>query len=340
MLWGHNYDFESYLIVGDISSSLRNVYAETYRYNYGFIFSVVQGILYGIASFFPKSEAVYRFLIVSLLTITDFGIYQILSKRYSLKAGLIFFLNPVSVFITGFHNQFDNIVVLLALLMSIYYNEEEKVSKKDALFVLFFFLGLTTKHILFLMPLYLLLRPKLPVRKKLLYALVAPLLFALSFVPFVVNNEAALYGVLGNVFLYKSSSNAPLLSVYYNLLGVPDVCKLIVFIALMSVVGFASRKMDFDRQVLVYTIALVALSSAISNQYLAIPLAALSVLCKKRIRIPYTIVASLHLILDYDGLALLYRLNLGFKPVITLTICAWILLIGVVFVMRDKVRES
>lgn len=49
MQLGHNYDFESYMIVGDIVSKGGNVYAETYRYNYGFVFFFIQGLGYKLS---------------------------------------------------------------------------------------------------------------------------------------------------------------------------------------------------------------------------------------------------------------------------------------------------
>ena len=35
MLFGHNFDFESYCIVGRLVTQFKNVYANTERYNYG-----------------------------------------------------------------------------------------------------------------------------------------------------------------------------------------------------------------------------------------------------------------------------------------------------------------
>ena len=49
MSLGHNYDFESYCVVGEIAGNLKNVYANTVRYNYGPIFFMIQGTLYRLA---------------------------------------------------------------------------------------------------------------------------------------------------------------------------------------------------------------------------------------------------------------------------------------------------
>ncbi len=109
MTKGHNFDFESYCIVGKIAGNFGNVYAETYRYNYGPIFFCVLGLLYRISAFTNNPTIIFRILIVSILTLADLGIMGFIAKKYSKKKALIFFLNPVSIIITGYHlfNYFE-----------------------------------------------------------------------------------------------------------------------------------------------------------------------------------------------------------------------------------------
>ena len=234
MSLGHNFDFESYCVVGEIAGNFKNVYANTSRYNYGPIFFFIQGTLYRLAQVRPSEwVSVFRILIVSVLTIADLGITAFIAGRYSLKKAAVFFLNPVSIVITGLHNQFDNIAVLFALLSILFYNEEETFSVKDAGFVAMFTISLVTKHILFLVPFFLLVKKGLPLKKKALYAFVPPALFLLSFVPFVIHNQAAFEGVRDNVFLYRSKHNAPLLGFFYNLIGFPERLIFVVYILMM-----------------------------------------------------------------------------------------------------------
>ncbi len=136
MAFGNNFDFESYKIVGEIAGNFRNVYAETSRYNYAPIFLCIQGVLYRLSIYAgANQEWMYRILIVTVLTMADLGITAFIANRYSYVKALLFFLNPVSIIITGYHNQFDNIAVLFALLSIIFFNEEEKIGKKDVAFV-------------------------------------------------------------------------------------------------------------------------------------------------------------------------------------------------------------
>lgn len=178
MTYGHNFDFESYCIVGEIAGNFRNVYAETGRYNYGPIFFCIQGLLYRLAHMNPMDwETAYRVLMVSTLTMADLGITFFVANKYSIRKALIFFLNPVSIIITGYHNQFDNIAVLLALILLCFYNEEKEWNRKDIGFVVFFSLSLITKHILFMLPVFIILRKNLCWKKKIVFACVPPLFF-------------------------------------------------------------------------------------------------------------------------------------------------------------------
>lgn len=342
MSLGHNYDWESYCIVGEISSNFRNVYAETSRYNYAIIFSCIQGLLYKISQIRPKNyEIIYRVLIVSTLTLADLGITYYIAIKHSLKKSLIFFLNPVSIIITGYHNQFDNIAILLALLMVVFYNEEDCFSKKDIYFIITFTLSLMTKHILFMMPFFLLLRKGLKQKKRIIYAFVPPILFLVSFLPNAVCNPAALQGIINNVFLYRSYNNAPLFSLVYNLVGFPSGLKILVYMGLMAITAFITRTYDFEKQLLLYLIAMVAFSSAIANQYLVIPMVALCVLDVELFRYSYMVFMGMFLILHVHGLGVLNRFVVSFPRLVEKVskhfdsvgymLAAWILFLTLIY---------
>ncbi len=52
MTLGHNFDFDSYCIVGELAASGKNIYANTGRYNYGPVWFTLLGIFWKIASHF------------------------------------------------------------------------------------------------------------------------------------------------------------------------------------------------------------------------------------------------------------------------------------------------
>ena len=301
MAVGHNYDFQSYLIVGDLLHNGLDVYANTERYNYGPIFMMFQGLFYEISTNALDVAMMYRVLFVSLFTMTDMGIMLWIEKHFGKKPAIIFFLNPVSIIISGFHNQFDNMAILLMMVAISFYNEEKKISWKDMAFVVGMALSLTMKHIFFIFPMWLLLSKNLPLVKRGLYAFVPPILFLLSFVPPVLMNPANLNGILQNVFLYRSTNNSPLLRWFFEMIRLPEGLYTVVFILLVSVVGYLIREKDVEYRTLMYLMCLVAFASAISNQYLAIPMAALCVFSKK-LKYVYMLLMGHYLIWNDSGM--------------------------------------
>ena len=349
MAFGHNFDWESYCIVGKIINNGGNVYAETSRYNYGPFFFLIQGLLYKISTIAPSDTELllYRVLMVATLTLSDLGIALFIGKKYSVIGAMVFFLNPVSIIITGYHNQFDNIAILFALISTLYYNEEERFSAKDYWFVFWLTLCLIAKHILFLMPVFLLLKKDLPIKKKMVYVVLPPLLFLLSFIPFCVGNTDAFYGILNNVFLYRSFNNAPLLMILYKIIGFPDGLKFFVYIGMMCILAYYVRRFNFDNIVLLYSLAMVAFSSAIANQYLVIPLAALCVLNTGLLKYLYIVFASGFLLLHNDGLGYIQLMDNG----IFLNICSnylrlgyivatWLLFVTLLYVLRKNEKQN
>lgn len=348
MSWGYNFDFESFYIVGEISGNFRNVYAETSRYNYGFIFFFIQGLLYKISQIKPAfSVLIFRILVVSVLTLTDLGIAAFIANKYSWKKALIFFLNPISIIITGYHNQFDNIAVLFALLSIIFFNDDKKFNKKDIGFVALFSLSLITKHILFILPVFILLMDKLPVKKKILYAFVPPLIFLLSFVPFALSSSAALQGIINNVFKYRSFNNSPLLIILYKLINFPQELLIVIYIIMMTAEAWLIRKYKFENIMLIYLMSMVAFSSAVANQYLIIPMAALCILDAGIWNKIYMAAMALYLSLDSNGLGLYDVIKNNFIANSLriyvrggYILAAWILFFAVIHIIKQKNKNE
>lgn len=293
---GSGFDFESYCIVGRLVNEGKNVYAETTRYNYGPVFFMIQGFCYWLAHFLSIDIiATYRVLIVSVLTLADIGIMFYIMTRYSLKLGIVFFLNPVSIIITGFHNQFDNIAVFLVLCSCCFYNEEEKINRRDFLFVLFMALSLVTKHVLFMVPIWLFVKKGLTFKKRILYSVIPVFIFLLSFIPFMIGNMDAVKGVLYNVFLYRSSAFGMLIDYACKFLRIPLQFYFIIFVLSMSILALITRKQEYEYQIMIYLLAQVVFASAAAPQYLIIPIVALCVGEKRTYRYMYFLLAGLYL---------------------------------------------
>lgn len=330
-LLGHNFDVESYRIVADIMGDGGNVYAETSRYNYGPIwFLIVHGLDMLPGGGAGDPAAALHFKIAAFLTLVDIGLFAILYRRYSLAVGALFFLNPVSILITGYHSQFDNLAVFLGFAAVVLFDRVEGTRGKAALLVCLG-LSLIAKHLLFLFPLWLAMRRQ-GWMDRILVLTIPYGLFAASFVPYL---RSGLEGILANVFLYRSQNNAPL---WRPLLpdAVFEIVPLIVFfVGAMLAIGWLMRERTMFDQMRAYFIALVVFSSAIANQYLAIP--ATSIAASWNLAYAaFSQVGTLVLFFDANGLALG---NFGWTPRTTgvgYTLCVVFLAIGLVIDVSGK----
>src|ERR1017187_4933621 len=141
---GHNYDMESYFIVTKILAAGDNVYAETQRYNYGPVWFLV---LHGLDLIARHHETVLRWLVAIFLSLADVGIFTLLYRQAGRLAATLFFLNPISILITGFHSQFDNFALCLGLLgvLQIANDPDRPLGRRDFGGLLLLGLSLATK---------------------------------------------------------------------------------------------------------------------------------------------------------------------------------------------------
>jgi hypothetical protein len=273
---GHNFDMDSWRLSADITAHHGNVYAETYRYNYGPIWFEILHALDRIAQLFPNPYHAFRFLVVGLLTLADVGIWYLLKRRFGYVAGFLFFLNPISIIITGYHNQFDTLAILAALASMIVYGDDERLrlTKRKWQGLALLGVSLTLKHVFFLFPLWLAVRQK-GWREKLIVLGVPIGIFLLSFAPFVVTGHQ---GIIKNVLGYASFNNAPFWFVVVPQFIQAFVNIKVLFFGALVVFAFIMRRRPVVESVLMYSVVLVVFSTAITNQYLAIVCAAIAVM--------------------------------------------------------------
>ena len=267
----HAYDFQSYVLVAQSISESSSPY-NTGRYNYGPIWAVIVWLVELISG----SDVSFRLGLASVLIFTDVGISLWLKKNGYLLASLFLLLSPISVAISARHLQFDNLAVLFALLSVSKISREKSIliTKQDVLACLLLALSLMTKHVFIVFPLWLALR-QTSVRKKSLYLFLPPGIFFLSLLPFWLNDSES---VFKNVIAYSSLKNAPFLyaifpdgladSLITSQLATP------IFLLIVGFVGFKLRDISIIQLPLVYMVTIVVFSSAIADQYLAIPIAA------------------------------------------------------------------
>jgi hypothetical protein len=271
-LRGSNYDFESFVIVARIVDSGQNVYANTQRYNYGPIWFNVLYFLYFVSG---KNVEIFRYLLISILSLVDLGIFAILWRKINKAAACIFFLNPISMIITGYHNQFDNFAVFLGMLSVITIGDDLKglLSRRKCLGLFILGISLVTKHIFFAFPFWLAVKQK-GLFQKALVLLIPYSIFLLSFIPYWNEGKA---GIIQNVLLYNSSNN----EIFYKLFLPTSINSIlpskVAWVLLLGFFAVYFRKKDTFKNLLYYTCILVLTSPSITNHYLAIVVAFISV---------------------------------------------------------------
>jgi hypothetical protein len=297
---GHNYDVDSFLIVVDIVKHGGNVYAETARYNYGPVWSNIISILYNVASVFQNNQdLIFRYILAGFLSFVDMGIFFILWKKIGRVAAYLFFLNPISIIITGYHSQFDNLAILLGLLAVTILGDdfEKSLNSRKLIGLLVLGFSLMTKHILFAFPFWLAVKQK-GLLNKVVVIIVPTLVFIMGFIPYWNGGQQ---GIIQNVLMYKSFNNQ-----YFFRLFAPEVLNYVInayltWLILLGVFAVAFRLRNTFDSFLLYTCVFVATSPAIANQYLAIPISFIAV-NPNIFFLLYTIIGTWHLMVHPDGL--------------------------------------
>lgn len=303
---GHNFDYESFRIVVDITRHGENVYANTTRYNYGPIWFLV---LHGFDLLSGGNEKIFRELLIGFLSAADVGIFFILWKKFGRVPAIIFFLNPVSIIITGYHNQFGNLVILTGLWAVLLLGDdfEKPVNSRKLLGLSVLGISLMTKHLLFAFPFWLAVKQKGRWQK--LWMVLIPIsIFAAGFLPFWREGHA---GIIQNVFLYRSSAT----DFFYDFFMPQSIQltfnSLTIWFLFLGLFAFVYREKKSVESLLLYTCVLVATSTATANQYLAIPMAFVATHLNVW-TILYTVIATFHLVMDHYGLH--YNLNFTHSP--------------------------
>ncbi len=201
-----NYDMESFYIVNHIVSLGGNVYLETARYNYSPVWFSLLNLINVIVPSLPLFLKIRWFLTgVDLATVVVLTLILREQRKISLVPIILFYLNPVSFLITGYHSQFENIPVLLLLVGILFYLREQNRSQKHGITLwVFATLGVIIKHDIIFQLIMSVTRTSYRRRVRFLLVCISGILFLLTFLPFI---KDALQPIILHVFLYDSGES-------------------------------------------------------------------------------------------------------------------------------------
>lgn len=296
---GFNYDIESWKIAADIMAHGGNVYGETGRYNYGPIWFHILHLIDVIPGTGAGQFFAFRYKVAAFLTCVDVAIFVILLRRFNVLVATLFFLSPISIIITGLHSQMDNLAVLFGLIAVLFLEKDKRANVFFILGLLFLALSLSTKHLLFFLPIWFAFKERRWSHKLLMVGIPYAIFLGL-FVPYW---ELGQTGIVNNVFLYRSFNNAPFWTVFAPAILMKVLPPVILFFTALFVLGLIWRKKPLLETYFLYLIAVVVFSSAIANQYLAIPTAAIATQWNWAYTL-FTAFSTVYLTVDWAGLSI------------------------------------
>jgi len=297
--YGFMYDATGHKMNLDIYIHNGNIY-DSGRYNYSPIgWLNITYLLDKIPFYITNDFESLRIKITLFLSIIDFIIFIILNRLYSLKIGSLFYLNPISIYISGFHQQFGNVAILICFVGVLIY---EKYKNNTGFYLCSILIGfsLCIKHLMIFFPFWLAFKEKIW-KKKILIILIPISIFFASFINYY--NAESFDKIVSFVFSYSSFNNYPFWSIFtpqflYNYIG----AKNLYFLTLM-LLGLFFQEKNIRETFYFYLICLVTFSSGIANQYLALPLIALAVFWN-RYYFLFSLISFLFFLIDSNGLNL------------------------------------
>ena len=349
--FGSNYDLAAYREVAEIVHRGGNVYAETAKYNYAPAWFYLLGAFRWVAHRFADPALAFGYVVPAFLSLVDLALGALLLRRFGPGAALCFLFHPVSILITGYHRQFGSLALLLGFL-SVLAFERGRPEDQDgwdgglrgpgrARWVGVGALGasLIAKHALFAFPFWMAVRQRRR-RARLLVLFVPPALFLASFLPYLGGGGAR--GILENVFLYKARFEIPLLGAWLPAIVVEElplvvsVLSTLVFLGALVAGAWIFEREPPARALLLYTALLVAFAPGAANQYLALVVPFVAVY-RNPFTALFTVVASLHLLIDRKGLHLAALGHWVPAAAVGFPVQVALLLAGVVWIMkRDR----
>ncbi len=264
-----NWDTQSYAEVVRTLDSGGTLYRDTPRYNYSPVWAAVLRGLSRISPV-PLDRAVRGLLLLA----DGAGAWLLFrlardvlggSRERAAGAALLFFANPISVFASGFHAQFDGfaIVFLLAALWLAGRRPAQPVAAAAALGA-----SLLVKHVTAFHPL-LFARRKEGRRLPLALVFAPYAVFLASFLPYWRERDA----VFARVFGYGSLAEDYGTAMVRRLPGVPSWAPAAIFLVTTIASVFVLRRVELARAGLLLFLVMLVFLPGIAEYYFVWPIA-------------------------------------------------------------------
>ena len=302
-----NFDVGSYEIVASIIRAGGRLYEETDRYRYSPIWAFALGGFGWLARSLGCSLAL---IVGTVLNLGDLLTARVLFElggrgRRGLSAALLFFLNPVSIFVSSYRLSFDNLSILF-LLLAVYGSRRSasKIAVTSLLSVSFLLKHITA----FFPPLFVGSgkRRGLP-----MLAAMAPYgIFLASFLPFWRSWPA----IYRNVFQYRGGIEEYGVGILRAVTAIPSWAPSALFLAAMVSAVIVLRRLELTRACLMLFLVMLIFTPGVCEYYFVWPIA-LGSLYGGAGYFVYTTVVSSFFLGSPDGLRLELRHLPGWQGV-------------------------
>jgi len=277
-----NLDQQNFIISAQILRSGANIYNETPYYNYTPIWGGILALLSLLNIHLP-------ILVRLTLIAADMANSWLISRTISVKAAIIYLLNPVSIILVGYHGQFETLA-MLPLLLSAWLIHRGKPAQ--GMIWLLGTLALIIKHIV-LFHVWALFIWIAGTRRAFFWYVGALIVFVLSFSPFLPDG---IPGIVQHVLLYRSTYR------FGTAWFLPPPLDLALFVCGMSILPLMLRERSLSELLEWISVLLLVLIPAIGQQYFLLPL--LTARCRSIGYWVFTFSATLFLLASPDGLRL------------------------------------
>lgn len=319
---GFNFDMDSWGFIAKIMNQDQEIYSEAGRYNYGPIWAYILHFLEPLTvplTGGPFNYHTFHWVVAGFLSFADLAIACLLRAAFGTPVALVFYLCPITILITGFHSQFDNLAVLLGLGSWIILRSSKKQNHTGWFLFSAVLMGLSliTKHILAFFPFWILFWPEAgTLKRRAAYFFISIGLFIVSFVPWAIHPQS-LHWIIINVFHFESRPATALFPRLLDLIipaaTVQDLLKSVpilsgiklVWLALLMLIGRSAvlrkQKGQSIELYFIYLLAFVALAPGATDEYLVIPMIAIALHYKNPLAWLYMLVGSVAVLFSFNN---------------------------------------
>lgn len=278
----HRTDSDGFVIDARLFLEGKNIYLYQPYYNYSPLFFYVLGFLGKLGELVPSipTKVIIHWFLSAIDILTAILLIKLARERKIKiwKTVALFILNPVSIIISGYHGQFDNLAIFFLLWVILLSGIDRSSRSHKENFLIWFILtvGLTIKHTILFPAFSCLMHFSKKIYIAVFLFIATMLVFLTSFLPFL---PEAYSQIVQNVFKYKSMEGlygvSYILAKYCSACQDPDTNFIIRNVFLLAGLAFVAfiRHRDTARSALLSFLFFLTFTTGIGGQYFVFPIA-------------------------------------------------------------------